>query len=433
MSAVQALRQARTFDSLRKHRNYRLYFGGQVVSVTGTWVQNVAQSWLIVELTHSAVAVGLLAACQFGPFALLGLVGGALTDRVDYRKTLLATQTAMMATAAALGALVLLHVAQVWMVDVIAAANGLALVMDTPARQSFTIQMVGRRELPNAVALNSSLFNASRIMGPGIGGLIIASTGVGICFLINAASFLAVLGGLLMMRPEELHPVARAERGDTLVHAIGDGLRYVRRTPETRMILIMLLVVATFGVNFNVMLPLLASRTLHSGPEVFGLLSATFGAGALVGALLAASLSRSMIPLLIAAAGGFGVFELLLAPQGTVAGSIAALVLVGVCFTLYTSQSNATVQLTVPDQLRGRVMSLYMYVFMGTAPVGGLLAGWLVDRGGTELAFLVSGASGVIMAVYGVVRTGGLRVVRRRMSRRRPTIDVSAGSALPRE
>ena len=433
MSAVQALRQARTFDSLRKHRNYRLYFTGQVVSVTGTWVQNVAQSWLIVELTHSAVAVGLLAACQFGPFALLGLVGGALTDRLDYRKTLLATQTAMMATAAALGALVLLHVAQVWMVDVIAAANGLALVMDTPARQSFTIQMVGRRELPNAVALNSSLFNASRIMGPGLGGLIIATTGVGICFLINAASFLAVLGGLLMMRPEELYPVARAERGETLVHAIGDGLRYVRRTPQTRMLIVMLLVVATVGVNFNVMLPLLASRTLHSGPEVFGLLSATFGAGALAGALLAASLARSMIPLLIAAAGGFGAFELLLAPQSTVAGSVAALILVGVCFTVYTSQSNATVQLTVPDQLRGRVMSLYMYVFMGTAPLGGLLAGWLVDRGGTQLAFLVAGASGLVTAAYGAVRSGGLGVLRRRMARRRPTVEVSAGSAVPRE
>ncbi|HZS15366.1 MAG TPA: MFS transporter [Candidatus Dormibacteraeota bacterium] len=426
MSAVQSLRHARTFDSLRKHRNYRLYFGGQVISVTGTWVQNVAQAWLVVELTHSAVAVGLLAVCQFGPYAVLGLVGGVLTDRLDYRRVLLGTQSAMMLTAAALGALALLHAVQPWMVDAIAAANGLVLVLDTPARQSFTIQMVGRRELPNAVALNSSLFNASRIMGPGLGGLIIATTGVGICFVINAASFLAVLGGLLLMRPEELYPVARAERGESMLHAVLAGLRYVRQTPRVSLVLTMLLVVATVGINFNVLLPLLASRTLRSGPEVFGLLSATFGAGALAGALLAASMARAMMPLIVAAAAGFGVFELLLAPQTTVAGAVVLLVLVGVCFTLYTANSNSTVQLMVPDQLRGRVMSLYMYVFMGTAPLGGLLSGWLADRGGTRLAFLVAGGSAVLTAIYGAVRMGVLGAARRRLSRRRPpTFDVS--------
>ena len=426
MSAVQSLRHARTFDSLRKHRNYRLYFGGQVISVTGTWVQNVAQAWLVVELTHSAVAVGLLAVCQFGPYAVLGLVGGVLTDRLDYRRVLLGTQSAMMLTAAALGALALLHAVQPWMVDAIAAANGLVLVLDTPARQSFTIQMVGRRELPNAVALNSSLFNASRIMGPGLGGLIIATTGVGICFVINAASFLAVLGGLLLMRPEELYPVARAERGESMLHAVLAGLRYVRQTPRVSLVLTMLLVVATVGINFNVLLPLLASRTLRSGPEVFGLLSATFGAGALAGALLAASMARAMMPLIVAAAAGFGVFELLLAPQTTVAGAVVLLVLVGVCFTLYTANSNSTVQLMVPDQLRGRVMSLYMYVFMGTAPLGGLLSGWLADRGGTRLAFLVAGGSAVLTAIYGAVRMGVLGAARRRVWRRRPpTFDVS--------
>jgi MFS family permease len=409
VSAVQALRHARTFDSLRKHRNYRLYFGGQVVSVTGTWVQSVAQAWLVVELTHSAVAVGVLAAFQFGPFGIFGLFGGALIDRLDYRKTLLFTQTAMMLTASLLGALVLLHVAHVWMVDVIAGVNGLLLVLDTPARQSFTIQMVGRNELPNAVALNASLFNGSRLIGPGLGGLIIASTGVGICFLINAASFLAVLTGLLMMRDDELYPVNRAPRGQSLVRGVREGFAYAWGTPRVRMVLIMMLVVATIGMNFNVMLPLMASRTLRSGPEVFGLLSASFGAGALAGALLAASMARAMLPLLVGAAGGFGVFELVLAPQGTVVGSAIVLALLGVCFTLYTSNSNTTLQMLVPDQLRGRVMSLYAYVFFGTAPLGGLLSGWLTDRGGTRLAFLVSGASGVVMAVYGTFRVRALR------------------------
>jgi MFS family permease len=365
-------------------------------------VQNVAQAWLVVELTHSAVAVGILAACQFGPFALLGLFGGALVDRLDYRKTLVATQAASMATALLLGTLVLTHVAQVWMVDVVAVGNGLILVLDTPARQSFTIQMVGRRELPNAVALNSSLFNASRLMGPGLGGLIIATAGVGICFVINAASYLAVIAGLLLMRADELHAVKRAERGESLLHNMRQGFAYAWRTPRVRLVLLMMLVVATLGMNFNVLMPLLAARTLHSGPEVFGMLSACFGAGALVGALVTASLARAMLPLLIAAAGGFGVFELLLAPQHSVVGVAILLALVGVCFTLYTANSNSTLQMAVPDQLRGRVMSLYAYVFFGTAPLGGLLAGWLADRGGTQLAFVVAGAAGVAVALYGL-------------------------------
>jgi MFS family permease len=434
VSAVHALRHARTFDSLRKHRNYRLYFGGQVVSVTGTWVQNVAQSWLVVELTHSAVAVGLLAACQFGPFALLGLFGGVLVDRLDYRKTLICTQAAMMVTASALGTLALLHVAQVWMVDLIAACNGVVLVLDTPARQAFTIQMVGRRELPNAVALNSSLFNASRLMGPALGGLIIASAGVGICFLINAASFLAVIAAFAVMRAGELHPVQRADRGQSMLRGVREGLRYARRTPRVRLVLMMMLVVGTIGINFNVLLPLLASRTLHSGPEVFGLLSACFGAGALAGALLAASMARAMMPLIVAAAGAFGLSEILLAPQNTVLGAILLLVLIGVSFTLYTANSNSTLQMEVPDHLRGRVMALYAYVFFGTAPLGGLLAGWLADRGGTELAFFVAGTAGVSTSLYGAVRLGLVGRLRRRVRdrRRRTTVDVASG-AVPRQ
>ena len=432
MSAVHALAHARTFDSLRKHRNYRLYFGGQVVSVTGTWVQNVAQAWLIVELTHSPLAVGFLALCQFGPFAVFGLVGGALVDRLDYRRTLLGTQSAMLVFAAVLGVLALTGVAQAWMVDVVAAGNGFALVLDTPARQAFTIQMVGRRELPNAVALNSSLFNGSRIMGPGLGGLIIASAGVGACFLINAASFLAVLAGLMLMREADFHPVRRAER-QPMLRGIAEGLTYARRTPRVKLVLTMMLVVATIGMNFNVLLPVLASHTLRSGPEVFGLLSASFGAGALTGALMAASMGRARLPVLIGAAGGFGVFELVLAQQATVVGAAIVLALVGACFTLYTANSNSTLQLIVPDQLRGRLMALYAYVFFGTAPLGGLLAGWLAARGGTRLAFEVAGVSGVVMAVYGLLRTGGATAVLQRRSRTRPTADIPSGTAIPRE
>jgi MFS family permease len=434
VSAVQALRHARTCESLRRHRNYRLYFGGQVVSVTGTWVQNVAQAWLVVVLSHSSpIAVGVLAACQFGPYGLFGLLGGVFVDRLDYRRTLLFTQSAMMVTATVLGALTLAHLAQVWMVDLIAACNGLVLVLDTPARQSFTIQMVGRRELPNAVALNSSLFNASRIMGPGLGGLIIATAGVGICFLINAFSFIGVLGGLMLMREKELYPVKRAAPGTTMLAGMKEGLAYARRTPRVRLVLVMMLVVATIGMNFNVLMPVLARVTLHSGAEVFGLLSACFGAGALVGALVAASMSRALMPVLVAAAGGFGIFEILLGLQGNVVGAAIVLALVGVCFTLYTANSNSTLQLAVPDQLRGRVMALYAYVFFGTAPLGGLLAGWMADRGGTRLAFMVAGVSGVAMSAFGLVRIEAAKSLRGRLRRRRETFDVPSGSALPRE
>jgi len=435
VSAVHALAHSRTFDSLRKHRNYRLYFSGQVVSVTGTWMQNVAQAWLVVVLSHnSPLAVGVLAACQFGPFALLGLAGGVLVDRLDYRRTLLFTQSAMMATAAVLGVLALTHVAQVWMVDAIAAGNGLALVLDTPARQSFTIQMVGRRELPNAVALNSSLFNGSRIIGPALGGLLIATTGVGVCFVINAVSFVAVLAGLRLMHQDDLYPVQHAKRGASVLAGIGEGLRYARTTPRVRLVLLMMLVVATIGINFNVLLPVLARTTLGSGAEVFGLLSASFGAGALVGALVAASMGRALMRVLVVAAGGFGLFEVLLGLQTTIIGAAILLVLVGVCFTLYTANSNSTLQLAVPDQLRGRVMSLYAYVFFGTAPLGGLLAGWLAERGGTRLAFVVSGAAGMLASLYGLISTGGAERLWRRLVRRRPVpLDVPGGAALPRE
>jgi MFS family permease len=435
MSAVQVLTHASTFDSLRKHRNYRLYFGGQVISVTGTWVQNVGQAWLVVVLSHSSpLAVGVLAACQFGPYALFGLLGGVWVDRLDYRRTLLFTQAAMMATAALLATLALTHVAQVWMVDAIAAGTGLVLVLDTPARQAFTIQMVGRRELPNAVALNSSLFSASRIMGPALGGLIIATAGVGICFVINAVSFVAVIIGLMLMHVSELHPVQHAQRTDSLLAGMKEGLAYARRTPRVRLVLLMMLVVGTIGINFNVLLPVLARTTLHSGAEVFGLLSASFGAGALAGALVAASLGRALMRVLIAACGGFGLFEVVLGLQTTIAGAVVLLVLTGVCFTLYTANSNSTLQLTAPDQLRGRVMSLYAYVFFGTAPLGGLLAGWLAESGGTRLAFLVAGSAGIVMSVYGMVRTGGVDRFRRQlMRRRRETFDMPGGAALPRE
>ena len=393
----------RTFSSLRHHRNYRLYFYGQVVSLSGTWMQNVAQAWFIVVLTHSPVAVGLLAACQFGPYMLFGLFGGALADRVDQRRLMLATQSAFTLTSATLAGLALSGHAAAWEVFLLAGINGAVMVLDTPARQAFTVQMVGRDELPNAIALNSSLFNASRIVGPAIAGALIAVAGVGICFLFNSVSYLALIAALLLMRKRELHPVARDTKAHSVLSGSVEGVRFAWNAPLLRTVLLMMLFISTIGINFNVLMPVLTSETLHAGPEVFGILSAAFGAGALGGALFSASLGRASARALVSGAVLFSAAELVLSPLH--AGWAVALVLValGLAFSLYSSQSNASLQLNTPDRLRGRVMGIYAYVFFGTAPLGGLLAGWLAQAGGTELAFIVAGGVSLVTAAYGFV------------------------------
>jgi MFS family permease len=397
---------ARTFTSLRRHYNYRLYFFGQVVSISGTWMQGVAQAWFVVQNTHSPLAVGLLAVCQFGPYAIFGLFGGAVADRLDQRRVLLWTQGAFMVTAALLASLTLTGHATVWEVYVLAAITGLITVIDNPVRQAFTIQMVGRDELPNAVALNASLFNGSRIVGPAIAGGLIAVAGVGVCFLINALSFVAVLAALWLMREHELFPVIKDTCHQNLFRGSLEGLTFAWRTPVIRSVLVMMLVIATISINFNVLLPVLTSRTLASGPEVFGILSALFGFGALLGALFSASLGRASRRTLLVGAALFSLSEIALAPLHAVWAAGLALVVTGIAFTLYASQANATLQLAVTDQLRGRVLGIYGYVFFGTAPLGGLLAGWLAQTGGTELAFLVAGLIGLAATIYGWADTG---------------------------
>lgn len=414
MSVASASR--RTFSSLAHHRNYRLYFFGQVVSISGTWMQNVAQAWFIIVLTHSPIAVGVLTACQFGPYAIFGLFGGAVADRVDQRRLLLATQSALMLSAATLAGLALTGHAAAWQVYVLAAANGMVTVFDTPARQSFTIQMVGREELSNAIALNSSLFNASRIVGPAIAGLLIAVAGVGICFLLNAVSFLAVIGALWLMRERELFPVARDEMVQSVLRRAGEGLRFAWHTPLLRTVLLMMLFISTIGINFNVLLPVVASQTLKAGPAVFGILSAAFGAGALAGALASATLGRASARTLLAGATLFSAAELMLAPLRVVWAAAVVLIVLGFAFSLYSSQSNAALQLNTPDRLRGRVMGIYGYVFFGTAPLGGVLAGWLAQTGGTGLAFLVAGVVSLATAAYGRLELTHLTGTRRRLA-----------------
>jgi MFS family permease len=390
----------RTFKSLRAHRNYRLFFVGQVVSVSGTWMQNVALYWYVLTLTHSPVAVGVLSFCRFGPFTVFGLFAGTLADRLDNRRTIMVTQAVQMGLSGLLTALALSGRAEVWMVYAIASAMGTVLVLDAPARQSLTFQMVGRDELPNAVALNSSLFNLARITGPALAGIVIGAAGVSWCFAANTVSFLAVLASLALMRPSELFTFERRGR-PSLLRGTREGFAYVRTARSAQVILGMMVVFASICFNFNIMLPVLARETLHEGPRVFGLLFASFGAGALVGALASAAIAHARWKTMLLGATGFALCELALAPVRSALPAAAILFACGAFFTSYTSNSNARIQLDTPDHLRGRVLGLYYYAWNGLAPVGGLLVGWLLDVGGTELTFAVAGAAGLLMVAGG--------------------------------
>jgi MFS family permease len=400
----------RAFASLRMHRNYRLYFLGQAVSQSGTWIDKVAQAWLVLALTHSAFAVGLLAACQFVPFSVLGLMAGVVVDRLDTWRTVVITQAIRMVIAATLAGIVLGGVVQVWMVYTLAILTGIVLVLDAPSRQQLTFKMVGRDELPNAVALNSSLFNAARIVGPGIGGLLIAAFGVGAAFAINAASFVAVLAGLLLMDTSKFVAFAPVEHLPTLFGSLREGMSYARESPHVRLVLTMLVAISTIAMNFNVLLPVLARHTLDAGAGVFGLIAACFGAGALVGGLLSAALSRASWKAIVAGAGGLGVAELVLAPQHSLGPAMVLLFVAGVCFTLYTANSNALLQLRAPDHLRGRVIGFYYFAFNGLAPLGGILTGWLAATGGTELAFAVAGTVTALVALTALPQLPRMRI-----------------------
>jgi MFS family permease len=392
----------RTFSSLREHYNYRLYFSGQFLSQIGTWLQSAAMAWLVLELTHSAFAVGVLAFWQFGPYLVLGLFGGVLSDRLDHRTTLIVTQIALAICSGLMAILTFANVVTVWEAYLIAAIRGLVLIMNNPSRQAFIFQMVGRKELPNAIALNSSIANATRIIGPGIGGLLIAAFGVGICFTIDAISYVAVIIALLAMHVDELLPI-EGHGKPAILRGIGEGLSYVFHNMTVWLALTIFLFICTASINFTVLLPLVASNTLHRGAEIFGLLTACFGAGALIGALVSASLGRATWPILLSSAAGFGISELLLALQTTVIGTVLLLIITGICYTIYTSNTNAMIQLATPGYLQGRVAGLYSYIFSGSNSIGSLLVGALAEVGGTQLAFIVGGGTAVVCAAFGLL------------------------------
>jgi MFS family permease len=397
------VRSGRTFASVRKHRNYRLYFGGQAVSFTGTWVQQIAASWLVLQLTHSPVAVGALALAQLLPVTVLGLFVGTLMDRFEVRRVALVAESGQLVIAAAFAVLTLSGAITVWEIYTLAVLQGIGQAVGGPARHALVFQMVGKDDLANAIGLNSSLGTAGRVIGPAIGGAIVAFAGPGVAFAVNAGSFLTELLALLAIDSSKLH-VAVRDHGASMVGGALDALRYVIHSARAGVAFFGVLVLSTFCFNFNVLLPLVAERTLDAGAQTFGLIAAVFGAGALVGSLAAARRGSNSLRYLLIGAFGYGVLELELAPQQSLAGVCVLLFLTGLCYIQWGATALTAIQLEAPEHLRGRAASLYFWAFLGGAPLGGLFAGWLVSLGGTRLAFSVAGTIAVLTSLVGAAR-----------------------------
>jgi MFS family permease len=369
------------FRALR-HRDFRLFYGGQLISLIGTWMQSLAQSWLILVLTNSAIALGLVGALQFLPVLLFSAFGGTLADFAPKRQVLLATQTAQMLLAFVLAGLVFTGAATYFDVLLLALLLGVANSIDMPTRQAFVVELVGGDDLPNAIALNSSLFNAARLVGPALAGLLIGSIGIAGCFFLNGVSFLAVIVGLLLIRPSaQKHHRLRSFRQVWL--NLREGFRYVCRAPTIVAVIVVVGVLGTFGANFNVVVPLMAANTLQVGAIGLGWLMAAMGLGSLVASLGLAYLSREPRPVVIlGSALAFSVVEIALAPVTTFWLALVLLALIGATMVTVTAVSNTYIQLAVPHRLRGRVMSIYTTVFVGTTPIGNALAGGLAEQTG---------------------------------------------------
>ena len=397
----------RTVVALR-HRNFRLFWFGQLISLTGTWMQSIGQAWLILELTHSAWLLGVLGALQFLPVMLLSLFGGVLADRLPKRKVLLFTQSFAMLQATMLWILVATGHIQIWEVLVLAGLLGLTNSLDMPTRQAFVVEMVGREDLPNAIALNSSLFNMARVVGPGLGGLIIAFLGVAPLFLLNAISFIAVIIGLALIRMNDLYALAKrsTSRAETskqsTMQSLREGLTYVARTPSVLLVIAVIGIISLFGINFNVILPLFATDVLHSGALGFGFLSAAFGLGSLFSALwLAWGNRRPSIQHLLTGALAFSVLEIFFALSHLYVLSIVLIAAVGFAQIVFSATANTALQTVTPDYLRGRVMSVYMVVFAGSVPLGNLFTGGLAHLYGASIALLVGAGLSLIAAITG--------------------------------
>jgi MFS family permease len=391
----------RSRRSLRAFRNsnYRLYFFGQLVSQTGSWLQRIAQSWLVLQLTDSPAALGIVTAAQFLPIMVLSLFAGVIADRLPRRRLLYVITVVQTIQSVALAVLTLTGTIQLWEVYILAFILGAASAFEMPTRQVFLNQLVERDELQSAISLNSSVFNGARVIGPGIGGVIIAAWGVGWCFGLNAISFAAVLISLAMLDVHRMYQMRRPARRP-LWNQLLDGLGYSARTPALAFPLLLLAIIGTFGYNFGVTLPLLARFALNLDAVGFGSLNAAMGVGSLCGALaVAARLVPSGRTLLIAS-GGFSSLLLLVAILSSYQLTLAVLVLLGVASVTYSAVTNTTLQLNSHEQYRGRVLSLYTLLFAGTTPIGGALTGWLANVWGIRLT--VGLEAGICLLVVGI-------------------------------
>ena len=398
-----------TFSSL-KVRNYRLFATGALVSNIGTWMSRIAQDWLVLSITGSSAAVGITTALQFLPMLLFGLYGGVIADRYAKRPLLMITQASMGLLGLALAALTLSGHVQVWHVYAIAFLLGVVTVVDNPTRQSFVVEMVGPRDVRNAVSLNSANFQTARLVGPAVAGVLITAVGSGWAFLINGLSFGAPLIGLLLMRPDELHQVERTPRGKGQLR---EGLRYVAGQPELIWPIVLVGFIGTFGFNFPIWLSAYAHGVFHAGAGTYGLFNTAMAVGSLGGALLAARRATTRMRLLVGAALLFGLLEAAAALAPSFWPFVALLLLIGVFGITVNTTANSSVQLATAPAMRGRVMSLFMMVFVGGTPLGGPLVGWITDAFGPRIGFLTGGLVSALSALgvgLMLARAGGLRL-----------------------
>ncbi len=381
--------------SLRQ-RNYRLYFFGQLVSVAGTWMQTVAQSFLVLRLTGSGTALGLATAARFLPMFIAGPLGGLMADRLNKRRVLYVTQTLQGLLAAVFAILIATGTIEMWMVYLLALALGSVNVFDNPARQSFIAELVPPQELSNAVTLNSVSLNMARVFGAALGGIFVAVLGLATCFALNAVSFLAVLISLVMMRSADLRPSRRVPKEKGQVRA---GLRYVRSTPELIVPLVMIAVIGTLAWEFQVSLPLMARDTFHRGAGAYGLMASVMGAGAVVGGLLTASRPNPRARALALAAIGWGIAILAAAGAPSLPTELAALVFVGYGSITFNAMAKTTLQLAADPVMRGRVMALWALAWLGSTPIGGPIIGWIGQDLGARWSLVVGGLSTVLIGL----------------------------------
>ena len=396
-----------------RHRNFRFFFFGQLVSVTGTWMQSVALGWLLVTMVganQAIVLLGLLGVVQFLPVLALGLFGGIIADIWPKRYLVIGTQTAAGILALTLGVLVYSGEITIWQIFLLAFLLGLVNAADMPARQSFVVEMVGPEDIANAIALNSAVFNGARVVGPAVAGILIAIVGTAPCFLLNGLSYAAVVAGLLAMRDGELRPADRLAVPKSVAairENLGEGLGYVRHTPIVLLAISVIGFVSTFGMNFNVILPVLAAGVLKVGPNGLGWLYSAMGAGAVIAALGVATLERPRVRVLIGGGMVLGVAELVLAGTTSYPIALAAVFFSGMGAIATAASANSLVQITVPGPLRGRVMSVYTTVFAGSTPIGSGLTGGVGGLWGTPAALVMNGA--VALGAEAVAAIAGLR------------------------